>query len=51
MKLGMQPLSNSAFADIKGKVTSDNVMNEVFSWVTARWVALCRLTMEGSTLG
>jgi hypothetical protein len=37
-KLGIQPLCDSAFADIKSKVSLDNVVDEVFSWVTARWV-------------
>ena len=39
-KLEMQTLCDSAFADIKSKVASDNVMDEVFSWATARWVPL-----------
>jgi len=33
--LGIQPLYDSAFADIKSKVSVDNVVDEVFSWVTA----------------
>jgi len=33
--LGIQPLCDSAFADIKSKVTLDNVVDETFSWVTA----------------
>ena len=41
IKLGIQPLCNSAFADIKSKVSAANVLDEVFSWVTARWVLLC----------
>ena len=35
-KLGIQPLCDSAFVDIKSKVSQDNVVDEVFSWVTAR---------------
>jgi hypothetical protein len=35
IKLGIQPLCDSAFADIKSKVTLNNVVDEVFSWVTA----------------
>jgi len=35
-QLGIHPLRDNAFADIKGKVSSDNVVHEVFSWVTAR---------------
>ncbi|KAF9642138.1 hypothetical protein BDM02DRAFT_3264568 [Thelephora ganbajun] len=34
--LGIQPLCDSAFADIKSKVSSNNVVDEVLSWVTAR---------------
>ena len=34
-KLGIQPLCDRAFADIESKVSSDNVVDEVFSWVTA----------------
>ena len=37
MKLGIQPLCNSALADIRGKVTSDNVVEEIFSYITARY--------------
>lgn len=33
--LEIQPLCDSAFADIKSKVTECNVVSEVFSWVTA----------------
>jgi len=33
--LGIQPLCDSAFADIKSKLSKDNVVDEVFSWVTA----------------
>jgi len=33
--LGMEPLCDSAFADIKSKLSSDNVVEETFSWVTA----------------
>ena len=35
IKLGIVPLCDSAFADIKSKVTVDNIVDEVFSWVTA----------------
>ena len=34
-KLEIQPLCDSAFADIKSKVSSDNIADESFSWVTA----------------
>jgi hypothetical protein len=34
-KIEIQPLCDSAFADLKSKVSQDNVVNEVFSWVTA----------------
>ena len=34
-KLDIQPLRNSAFADIHSKLSSDNILDEVFSWVTA----------------
>ena len=37
-KLGIRPLCESALADIKSKVTVDNVVSEFFSWVTARFV-------------
>jgi len=37
-KLKIQSLCDSAFADIKSKVSLDNVVQEVFSWVTAEWV-------------
>ena len=43
-KLGIQPLCDSAFADIKSKVSSENVVDEVFSWVTAWWVSSCSST-------
>ena len=36
LKLGIQPLCDRAFADIKSKLSSDNVVEEVFSWFTAR---------------
>ena len=36
IKLEIRPLYNSAFADIKGKVSKQNVVDEVFSWVTAK---------------
>ena len=35
IKLEIQTLCDSAFADIKNKVTEGNVVGEVFSWVTA----------------
>ena len=35
MKLQIQPLSDMALADIKPKITQDNVMYEAFSSVTA----------------
>ena len=38
MKLELQPLCDRALADIRGKITLDNVVNEVFSWVTAGYV-------------
>jgi len=34
-KLGIQPLCDRAFADIKSKVSLDNVVDEAFSWATA----------------
>lgn len=34
-ELEIQPLCDSAFADIKSKVSQSNVVGEVFSWVTA----------------
>jgi len=37
-KLEIKPLYESAFADIKDKVSVDNVVDEVFSWVPSRWV-------------
>ena len=36
LKLGIQSLCDMAFADVKSKLSSDNVMGEVFSWFTAR---------------
>jgi len=33
--LGIEPLRDRAFADVKNKVSEDNVVDEVFSWVTA----------------
>ena len=36
IKLEMKPLCASALADVKGKLSSDNVADEVFSWVTGR---------------
>lgn len=36
LKLEIDPLRDSAFADIKTKVTVDNVVSEVFSWVPSR---------------
>ena len=36
IKLGIYTLRDHAFADIKNKVSLDNVVDEVFSWVTAR---------------
>ncbi|KAF9647695.1 hypothetical protein BDM02DRAFT_3116678 [Thelephora ganbajun] len=33
--LGIQPLCDSAFADIKNKLSLDNVVDEVLSWVIA----------------
>ena len=35
LKLDLQPLRNSAFADIKSKLSVENVVNEVFSSVNA----------------
>ena len=40
IKLGIQPLWKSALADIKSKVSLDNVVDEVFSWVTSGCVPL-----------
>lgn len=34
-KLEIKPLCDTALADIKSKVTLTNVVDEVFSWVTA----------------
>ena len=34
-QLGIRILREKAFADIKSKVTRDNVVGELFSWVTA----------------
>ena len=42
IKLVIQPLCDSAFADIKSKVTADNVVDEAFSWVTAGY-GFCRI--------
>ena len=39
-KLDIRPLCDSAFADIKTKVSLDNIVDEVFSWVTAGWVPM-----------
>ena len=36
VKLEIDPLRDSAFTDIKTKVTVDNVVSEVFSWVPSR---------------
>ena len=36
LKLEIRSLHDGAFADIKSKVSSNNVVAEVFSWVTAR---------------
>ena len=36
LELGIRPLCDRAFADIERKVSLDNVVVEVFSWVTAR---------------
>ena len=38
IKLGIEPLRDRALADIKNKVSQDNVVDEVFSWITAKWV-------------
>ena len=35
VKLEIQPLCDKAFADIKSKVSSNNIVDEVFLWVTA----------------
>ena len=51
IKLEIQPLRDSALADIKSKVTLDNVVDEVFSWVTAEWVLLCSPTLMSITSG
>ena len=40
MKLEIQPLRARALADIRSKVTSENVVSEVFSWVTAGYVVI-----------
>ena len=37
-KLEIKPLCDRAFIDIKNKVSRENVVNEFFSWVTARWI-------------
>ena len=39
-KLEIKPLYESAFTDIKSKVSVDNVVDEGFPWVPARWVPL-----------
>jgi hypothetical protein len=49
-KLGIQPLCESAFGDIKSKVSADNVVDEVFSLVTARWVLPVSSTVESMAL-
>ena len=36
IKLGIDSLCKSALVDIKSKVTSGNIVEEVFSWTTAR---------------
>lgn len=36
IKLELHPLRTSALADIKRKVSSDNVVEELLSWITAR---------------
>lgn len=46
-KLELEPLREIAFVDIKSKVTLDNVVDEVFSWVTAGWVS-SRCSIPGS---
>ena len=38
VKLDIQPLRERALADIKSKVARDNVVGEVFSWITAKYV-------------
>ena len=45
-KLGIEPLCDSAFADIKNKVSLDNVVDEVFSWITAGWALLFSPTVD-----
>ena len=37
-KLEIQPLRDTAFADIKAKVSQNNVVDEAFSWITAEYV-------------
>jgi len=44
--LGLQPLCDSAFADIKSKVTLDNVVDEIFSWVTASHEKIMEMECE-----
>ena len=39
-KLGIQPLCDNAFGNIQSKVSTANVVTEVFSRVTAGWVPL-----------
>ena len=36
IKLEINPLRESAFADIKSKMSLDNIVEEVLSWATAR---------------
>ena len=36
IKLEIGPLRESAFADIKSKASLDNIVEEVFSWATAK---------------
>jgi len=44
--LGIQALCDMAFADIKSKVTPDNVVDEVFSWVTATQEKIMEMECE-----
>ena len=46
-KLGIQPLREKAFEDIKKNVNANNVVGEVFSWVTAGWVPCVLLGVVG----
>ena len=48
IKLDIQPLCDKAFADIKNKVSLNNVVEEVFSWVTAGWVQMHHLTIRST---